>query len=148
LCAIWEHPKRERLKTNCLLSISALIILSCTNRRKLVEGEMHILPKGYTGQVSIIFNQPEGEQPETFNGMRIYRIPNGGVLKTRFKFEAGYFPCTLLHYYCVKGGDTTSIGELVLTPKDSLKGDVIYMHSRHVSGDTLRYWVGDGKTAR
>jgi hypothetical protein len=103
---------------------------------------MHVLPKGYTGQVTIIFDDKEGEEPTKANGMRVYKIPPSGTLKTQFHFESGYFPCTLLHYYYVSGNDTTSIEELALTNKDSINKRKVFMYNRSVSEDTMRYWVG------
>jgi hypothetical protein len=45
---------------------------------------MYVLPKGYTGWVLIIFNQPNGQRTKYENGKRVYEIPEDGILRTQF----------------------------------------------------------------
>ena len=129
-----------------VLLFTFLLLGSCNSRRNITDGEMHIFPKDYTGLVTIIFNQPDGEAPEMVNGMRVYRIPSSGVLKTQFKFVAGYFSCNLLRYCYVDGRDTTGIAEVDFMPADYASKQKLFMHHRSVKGDTMRYWVEDRRT--
>ncbi len=51
--------------------------------------ETFLIPEGYKGNIYVIYNQNNGQKEEYENGRRIYRIPNTGVLFTRFKNEEG-----------------------------------------------------------
>ncbi|GEM_PF-4478676 len=46
-----------------------------------------LLPEGYTGEVYIVFDQPNGAEEEYDGNSRVYRIPTTGVLFTRFSPE-------------------------------------------------------------
>jgi hypothetical protein len=53
------------------------------------EPETYLIPKGFRGRVSIIFNQKDGAPIRYENGRRIYEIPSNGILLTQFKDEYG-----------------------------------------------------------
>ena len=74
-----------------------LQLTSCTND---VEGEIHLIPKGYEGPVIIAFDEQNGMPEKYENGSRVYEIPNDGVLRTQFKPQKeGYIPMENLKYY-------------------------------------------------
>lgn len=51
------------------------------------DAETFLIPEGYRGKAIVIFDQPEGQAPETESGRRLYRIPKSGVLFTQFKSD-------------------------------------------------------------
>jgi hypothetical protein len=44
---------------------------------------IYLIRKGYTGDVIILFNQPDGVIPEVENGFYVYKIPEDGILKVK-----------------------------------------------------------------
>lgn len=52
--------------------------------------EIIILPKNYSGEILIIYDQEDG-RPSEYEGLsRIYRIPEDGVLSTQFIWNPGF----------------------------------------------------------
>lgn len=62
------------------------VVLSC--KPKLTDG-IYLIPKGYVGEVIILYNQPDGETPNIENGLYVYNIPENGVLKVNVKSIKG-----------------------------------------------------------
>lgn len=54
-----------------------------------MESETFLIPQDYRGNFVIYFEETCGTDAEYKNGKRIYRIPNDGVLITKFKREFG-----------------------------------------------------------
>lgn len=62
-----------------------LNIIGCKNP----EPEDYLLPEGFKGRATVIFNQKEGVPTKYENGRRIYEIPANGILLTQFKDQYG-----------------------------------------------------------
>ncbi len=60
---------------------------------------IYLIPKGYTGEVIILFDQPDGVGPEIEKGLFVYKIPNDGLLKINRK---GYTGIVHLNYFYVE----------------------------------------------
>ena len=73
-------------------------------------GEVHLIPKNYTGVVTIIFDSKNGV-PEKYEGrMRVYEIPDNGILKTQFSFNYKWVLDGFLQFYYVsETGERTRI---------------------------------------
>ena len=72
---------------NFILILSFLMsITGCYNHP---EPETYLLPKGFTGRATVIFNQKPGAPIKNENGRRVYEIPANGILLTQFKDEYG-----------------------------------------------------------
>ncbi len=56
------------------------------------DKEVHIIPNGYIGLITIIYAQPIGI-PEEYDSLRrrVYRIPINGILHTQFTKNPGCF---------------------------------------------------------
>ncbi|QHT66346.1 hypothetical protein GXP67_06580 [Rhodocytophaga rosea] len=54
------------------------------------EPEAILIPKGYEGEVIIIFDQKEGAPIKYEGKERIYEIPDNGVLVTQFAWTTGF----------------------------------------------------------
>jgi hypothetical protein len=121
-----------------------LIFLSgCEPGTKMIPGEIHILPNGYTGNVMIIFDQPNGVPKKMYKGFRLYEIPDSGILRTREKFEIGYFPCTDYYFNYVGNNDTIPITiKSDKWPDSMIHSDKIYMLNEKRSYDTIQYQIG------
>jgi hypothetical protein len=53
------------------------------------DPEIHLIPEGYTGEVTIVFNAPDGASFDVEDGARLYRIPVNGILFTQFPVNYG-----------------------------------------------------------
>ena len=66
------------------------IVLALGGGSSRMEGEIHYIPKGYTGKVYIILDESDGEGKEYLDGFRVYRIPKSGILRTKFERNTGW----------------------------------------------------------
>lgn len=55
-----------------------------------MEGEIHYIPKGFTGRIYIIFDDKNGLPKEYLRNRRLYKIPKSGILRTQFKANYGW----------------------------------------------------------
>jgi len=68
--------------------------------------EIYLIPKDYTGKIEIYFDQADGSAMEFEDSVRVYRIPETGVLKTQFKFNAGpVYKDSRAYYYVDNKGN-------------------------------------------
>ena len=70
-----------------------LFILFCLGCSR-PEKEIYFIPEGYTGIVYVIYDQKKGSPKEYQSGyfkIRIYNIPESGILKTQFEPNYGGF---------------------------------------------------------
>ncbi|HTC00322.1 MAG TPA: hypothetical protein VK705_06535 [Ferruginibacter sp.] len=63
--------------------------------------DIFLIPKGYTGKVTIYYDQPNGQKEEFENGWRIYRIPPNEQLKTQFKLKGNSINLSDARYFYV-----------------------------------------------
>ena len=79
--------KIDKMKLRYIIYIVAIIITliviysSCSCNYE----EINYLPEGFTGKVFIIMNQKDGKNIEYLGNRRVYKIPECGILKTKFK---------------------------------------------------------------
>jgi hypothetical protein len=76
-----------------LLLLTSVFFVGCQS----ADDEIYILPDNYSGYVLIIYDQENGEIPAYYGEKRVYRIPESGVLKTRF--STNYGVASLGEYY-------------------------------------------------
>lgn len=53
------------------------------------EPEDYLIPKGFIGRATVIFNQKQGDPPKYENGRRVYKIPPNGICLTQCTPEYG-----------------------------------------------------------
>jgi hypothetical protein len=53
------------------------------------EPEIFLIPEKYVGEVIVVFDRKDGETVEFENDKRIYRIPQSGILFTKFEYNPG-----------------------------------------------------------
>ncbi|WP_025762943.1 DUF6843 domain-containing protein [Dyadobacter tibetensis] len=76
-----------------LISLS-LFFFGCYS----ADEEIIIVPKGFKGNVLIIFNQPSGVPAQYEGGKRLYKIPPNGVLKTQLPSNDGWSKMPMFYY--------------------------------------------------
>ncbi len=67
-----------------------LLFIMVFNSCQIAESSTFMIPKGYKGVVTIVFNQKNGMPKKYENGRRFYEIPSDGILLTQFKDDYGY----------------------------------------------------------
>ncbi|MFS4469710.1 DUF6843 domain-containing protein [Maribacter sp. 2210JD10-5] len=66
--------------------LSILIFSNCVMK---TEPETYLIPSDFRGRVNIIYDQKCGMETEFENDRRVYRIPDDGILLTKFKTPSG-----------------------------------------------------------
>lgn len=97
---------------------------SCTKKG---DDEIHLIPKGFTGTVAIIFGQADGIPQKWEKGKRVYEIPANGILKTQFSFNAGLISDK--YYYIDNSGHRMEI-------------PFAWPNERKISPDSLQVFSG------
>ena len=90
------------------IGILPILILYTTIKINAPSDDIFLIPDGYRGKVIIIYGQENGTPEEYENDKRVYRIPNNGLLRTRFYIK-GNSVKTGEHYFVDKDGKRTKI---------------------------------------
>lgn len=92
--------KMKTKKLGALLGVCALAALMAFCFVQ-AEPEIHLIPKGYKGSVIITFEDSTGVDGTYDKDKRVYRIPENGILRTKFKERSKGFIADkdLLFYY-------------------------------------------------
>lgn len=113
-----------------------VLILSCTSCSLMLSAVsesrdgIYLIPKGYTGEVVILFDQPDGIVPEVEDGLFVYKIPEDGMLKVKAKRYKGIV--NVSYFYVDGDGQREQIKYLRITgdrdingkPKDKFDGQI------------------------
>src|SRR5438874_5265338 len=73
----------------CKISYYFVFYISMLSCRDKADKEKYIIPMGYRGRVTVFFNQINGAPKSFENDFRIYKIPDNGILLTRFEDNPG-----------------------------------------------------------
>lgn len=88
-----------------LLSLlAAMLFLNSACRRKI--NEIYLIPRGFSGNIAVVFDIKQGEKAILENGSRVYRIPEDGILVTQASYNE------ILHdekYFFADGGERVPI---------------------------------------
>jgi hypothetical protein len=91
--------------------------------------DIFLIPKGFRGQVIVLYAQPHGE-PKEFDGKwRIYRVPQNGILKTQFKLKGNVIDLERTKYFFIDArGNKRPIKEFCdyCDKKDTSTVQIIY----------------------
>jgi hypothetical protein len=81
-----------------------LAALSCGQMPVMADPEILLIPRGYTGNIFVVYGIPSGQPPRRENGARLYRIPANGVLLTQDPPNTGIN--TVWKFFYEDPGDT------------------------------------------
>ena len=76
-------PARFHIPWRVVL-LGLLVMLVFTQCRRKREPELYLLPRGFVGNVVVVYNQPNGQPREYHAGTRVYRVPSGGIVYSPF----------------------------------------------------------------
>lgn len=68
-----------------LVILTAVLFLGCIKPQRV--NEVYLIPRGFSGQIAVVFNVRGGEREVLENGWRVYNIPEDGILITQAKFN-------------------------------------------------------------
>ncbi len=85
-------------RSYAILYLTVLMFNGCIN---VPLGEDYLLPQGFKGRATVIFNQKNGLSEKYKDGRRVYEIPSNGILLTQFKPVYGIIDH---HYYMDSNG--------------------------------------------
>lgn len=74
----------EKLKA-IFVSILLYMLSACNS----MTPEKHLIPEGFTGRVVIFYGRKDG-QKEKEGKFRLYRVPNDGIVKTKYSLNKGW----------------------------------------------------------
>jgi hypothetical protein len=97
-----------------------LVNSSCSLKSTPSNG-IYLIPKDYTGDVIIFFNQPDGVIPEVENGLYVYKIPGDGILKVQTPGLKGIV--NLSFYYIDTNNQREKLKTLRITGDTSPTGE-------------------------
>ena len=80
---------------------------------KYPRNGIYLVPKGYVGDVIVVYGQPDGVELETENGLFVYRIPSDGILKVKNPGYAGIVNTS--YFYVDEEGNRERIEYLRIT---------------------------------
>jgi hypothetical protein len=82
--------------------VIGLILMSsgCSNIQS-IEPEHHLIPEGYTGEVTIVFDVADGNPQRKTENTRIYEIPREGKLLSQFSPNLGIRPLQSMHFFYI-----------------------------------------------
>ena len=81
-----------------------LLIPFCTMQcSRLSEQTLYLIPNRFTGTIVVAFDQLNSTELEYRNGVRIFRIPANGILRTKFKANYGFHKPDVYFYVNPKG---------------------------------------------
>jgi hypothetical protein len=117
------------------VGILGMLLSSCF----LVQARdgIYLIPKGYTGYVIILFDQPDGVTPGVENGLYVYKIPADGILKVK---TPGYTGIVNKSFYYVDGEDHSSrqkIDYLTVTGSNDIHGNPKDKYDGQVNQDQI-----------
>jgi energy-coupling factor transporter transmembrane protein EcfT len=89
LCFLLLSFFAKRLKTKWQISIALVPFLTTYIFYSISSpsNDIFLIPKGYTGQVIVYYDQAAGQKKEFEGEWRVYKIPSNGQLETQFKLK-------------------------------------------------------------
>jgi hypothetical protein len=119
-----------------ILALCTFIAFSVTYLRNnfLHSSAKCLIPKGYSGNIYIIYDQPNGSDEEYDDKSRVYRIPANGVLFTKFTMETN--TDDQQYYYVTSEGESKKIIQVstgdfneswayIKNPKEPSRDDIV-----------------------
>lgn len=74
--------------------VFSLFFFSCNS----ADEEIIIVPRGFKGNILVIFNQTSGVPAQYEDGKRVYKIPPNGILKTQLPSNDGWSGMPMFYY--------------------------------------------------
>lgn len=106
-----SQPQQKKMKMSRLngffrLSGYKLLLLALITCGSSSERSIYLIPEDFEGNILIVFDQKDGISTEYEHGLRVYKIPDSGVLRTKFKPNYGTRTIDRFYYVSQDGQRT------------------------------------------
>ncbi|MEQ8976192.1 MAG: hypothetical protein RIE73_38140 [Coleofasciculus sp. C1-SOL-03] len=127
----------------CLFLI-LLLTMGCEVQKaepdiQTAKPEIHLIPEGFVGHVSLYFDTPDGAPKKWEGNARLYTIPSNGQFRTRFSPNLGIRPPNSMQFYYVD-----SQGNRTLIPSrkaENLSPETVVVSNVYVIDQELHYFI-------
>ena len=137
------------------ISMLFLIIFSILTSCQQGEQSIIVVPENYTGYVLIIYGQEKGEDKEYQDKSRIYRIPENGVLLSKFPSNPGWSGFPKFYQSSISSeNEIPYVIEIKDVPENKLSafGGSTGFQSRDLTGQKgiryIQYFIGNQSEIR
>lgn len=123
-----------------VISLLPIILFSGFSFYSESSSNIFLIPKGYRGRIVIIHSCKNGADRD-FEGMsRIYKIPQSGILKTKFSFAGNAFDSLHSKYYYI---DSSGNREEILEDVKKIHPHGLWTLQHERKGDTIIDFILD-----
>jgi len=117
----------RKMKQLFVFFVILLLITGCKKSNQC-EKEIYLLPEGFRGEMIVYFDQPDGQEIEYEDSVRVYHIPPSGHLKTQFPKNGGCMNNDRIHFFYVDSlGVRDPLDYFLNLDKDSIPNDRDYV---------------------
>ncbi len=122
----------QHSKTKYFIIGFFILLFSCNSRSvqddhqqdKVVE-EIYLIPDNFIGTIDIYFDADDGAEKEYKDSVRIFRIPENGILKTKFSYCKGTYLKDGRKYYYVNNNHRTEL-PMIMNINAEIEGIVVF----------------------
>ena len=140
------------MKNIKLLSIlTATLFMNFACRQKI--NEIYLIPRGFSGNIAVVFDVKQGEKEELENGWRVYRIPADGILVTQASYNSTMHDEEF--FFVGDGGERVPISRVIWGGEEEarrlgISDDEIFVRFNGAAGGAntanySRHYAGDSK---
>ena len=107
--------------------------------------DIYLIPNNYLGKVEILYDIANGQDKESEGLWRIYRIPENGKLKTKYKLKgSSIYLYNCKHYYVDRNGNRKllKVCDENSKEKDTLSVQIINWGNLGMNGKSQDFYVG------
>lgn len=133
-----KAPNFETMKKYQIIHICLFLLLISSCSIKRAVDVVWLIPEDYLGVVGVYYDYENGQLPEYEGDIRVYRIPESGILKTQFNSNIWILSDKV--YYVKKNGSRVEIPFFPLEQKDIERIQIdttkpYYIGNTHPSGN-------------
>ena len=106
--------------------------------------DIYLIPNNYRGKVEILYGKEDGQEKESEGLWRIYRIPESGKLKTKYKLKgSSIYLYNCKYYYVDRNGNRKllKVYDENSKEKDSVSVQIINWGSLGMNGKSQDFYV-------
>lgn len=103
------------------------------------EPEIHLIPQGLMGHVTLYFDVPDGSPKKSEGNARLYEIPPNGQFRTRFSPNIGIRPAHSMKFYYV---NSKGVRTLIPSRTDqNILPETVVVSNVYVIHKELHYFI-------
>lgn len=106
--------------------------------------DIYLIPNNYRGKVEILYGNDDGQEKESEGFWRVYRIPENGKLKTKYKLKgSSIYLYNCKYYYVDRNGNRKllKVYDENSKEKDSVSVQIINWGNLGMNGKSQNFYV-------